>query len=268
MATPSLQKVDLERSQRDQAAKILQRGWRRYVCKEVFRHVKRMIGQCYRQDPKSLLKTVNPREAELLDPAAGVFIRFRLGGVSFPPQVYYKIFTYRPIVDVCASSPKNYNQLLRMRHLTEERDPTLLTTDQTDWYQRVENNNWRIFSCKFIAKQEFVDSIVVKQIDFHPSKLQRIEDLRKWRKRRKIEWLKRMYRDGQEEEEQKQSELLTVAKKTVKDVMHSIEDRGEDEILDWELDEILAWTSSLNFEDYWEQWKCQACSETSEMTKG
>uniref|UniRef100_A0A3B5L6X0 Uncharacterized protein n=1 Tax=Xiphophorus couchianus TaxID=32473 RepID=A0A3B5L6X0_9TELE len=206
-------------------------------CKEVFRHVRKMISQCYQQDPRSLLRTVNPREAELLDPAAGVFIQFRLGGVNFPPQVYYKIFTYRPIVDIGASSPKDYNQLQRMRYLTEEKDPTLQTMDRTGWYQRVENNNWRLFYC-----------FVTKKMDFRPSKTQRIQDVRKWKKRRKIEWLKRM--------------------KTAKDIMQSIEDKGEDEILDWELDELLAWTSSLNFEEYMEEWKNQACSHTSEPNKG
>ncbi|XP_032407560.1 uncharacterized protein C11orf65 homolog isoform X1 [Xiphophorus hellerii] len=196
--------------------------------------------------------------------------------VSFPPQVYYKIFTYRPIVDICASSPKDYNQLQRMKYLTEERDPTLQTTDRTGWYQRVENNNWRLFSCKAITEDEPIDCFVTKKIDFHPSKLQRIQDVRKWKKRRKIEWLKRMYKEGREEEQalqetleeqSDQSDLLTIERKTAKDVMLSIEDKGEDEILDWELDELLAWTSSLNFEEYMEEWKNQACSHTSEPNK-
>uniref|UniRef100_M3ZVR0 Uncharacterized protein n=1 Tax=Xiphophorus maculatus TaxID=8083 RepID=M3ZVR0_XIPMA len=261
----SLKEVEVQYSPWDEAAKIIQRAWRRYVV-QVFRHVRKMISQCYQQDPRSLLRTVNPREAELLDPAAGVFIQFRLGGVNFPPQIYYKIFTYRPIVDIGASSPKDYNQLQRMRYLTEEKDPTLQTTDRTGWYQRVENNNWRLFYC-----------FVTKKIDFRPSKTQRIQDVRKWKKRRKIEWLKRMYKEGQEEEQalqetleeqSDQSDLLTIEKKTAKDIMQSIEDKGEDEILDWELDELLAWTSSLNFEEYMEEWKNQACSHTSESNKG
>ncbi|XP_023182598.1 uncharacterized protein C11orf65 homolog [Xiphophorus maculatus] len=271
-----LKEVEVQYSPWDEAAKIIQRAWRRYVCKEVFRHVRKMISQCYQQDPRSLLRTVNPREAELLDPAAGVFIQFRLGGVNFPPQIYYKIFTYRPIVDIGASSPKDYNQLQRMRYLTEEKDPTLQTTDRTGWYQRVENNNWRLFCCKVITKKKSIDCFVTKKIDFRPSKTQRIQDVRKWKKRRKIEWLKRMYKEGQEEEQalqetleeqSDQSDLLTIEKKTAKDIMQSIEDKGEDEILDWELDELLAWTSSLNFEEYMEEWKNQACSHTSESNK-
>ncbi|XP_032407631.1 uncharacterized protein C11orf65 homolog isoform X1 [Xiphophorus hellerii] len=228
------------------------------------------------QSNAKLFKSDCVSQAELLDPAAGVFIQFRLGGVNFPPQIYYKIFTYRPIVDIGASSPKDYNQLQRMKYLTEERDPTLQMMDRTGWYQRVENNNWRLFCCKAITKKKPIDCFVTKKIDFHPSKTQRIQDVRKWKKRRKIEWLKRMYKEGREEEQalqetleeqSDQSDLLTIERKTAKDVMLSIEDKGEDEILDWELDELLAWTSSLNFEEYMEEWKNQACSHTSEPNK-
>ncbi len=28
----------------------------------------------------------------------------------FPPNIYYKIFTHRPIVDMCANSPKDYTR--------------------------------------------------------------------------------------------------------------------------------------------------------------
>jgi hypothetical protein len=48
-------------------------------------------------EPKELLKAINPREAQLLDAAAGAHIRFRLGGSSWPPLILYKIFTHRPV---------------------------------------------------------------------------------------------------------------------------------------------------------------------------
>lgn len=49
-------------------------------------------------DPRAMLRAINPREAALLDAAAGAHVRFRLGGSSFPPVVLYKIFTHRPVV--------------------------------------------------------------------------------------------------------------------------------------------------------------------------
>lgn len=44
-----------------------------------------------------MLRCINVREAALVDAAAGLVVRFRLGGSSFPPLVFYKIFTHRPV---------------------------------------------------------------------------------------------------------------------------------------------------------------------------
>lgn len=48
-----------------------------------------------RGDPRLMLRAINPREAALADAAAGIHVRFRLGGSVFPPLVFYKIFTHR-----------------------------------------------------------------------------------------------------------------------------------------------------------------------------
>jgi len=48
-------------------------------------------------DPIQLLKSINPSEAMLLDPASKCHLRFRLGGEKFPPLIYYKIFTHAPL---------------------------------------------------------------------------------------------------------------------------------------------------------------------------
>ena len=44
----------------------------------------------------------------LLDAAAGVRVRFRLGGARFPPTIYYKIFTCSALCDVGAFAPRDY----------------------------------------------------------------------------------------------------------------------------------------------------------------
>lgn len=43
-------------------------------------------------DPRLLLRAINPGEAALFDRAAGVHLRFRLGGYTFPPSIYYKVW--------------------------------------------------------------------------------------------------------------------------------------------------------------------------------
>lgn len=66
-----------------------------------------------RGDPRELLRVINPREAQLADAASGVHVRFRLGGTTFPPLVFYKIFTHRSIVDICAFGPRDYASEVR-----------------------------------------------------------------------------------------------------------------------------------------------------------
>ena len=57
-------------------------------------------------DPALMLRSINPREASLVDRASGLRVRFRLGGNSFPPQIYYKIFTRAPLCDLGAFAPR------------------------------------------------------------------------------------------------------------------------------------------------------------------
>jgi hypothetical protein len=59
-------------------------------------------------NPALMLRSINPREASLFDEAAGIVLRFRLGGASFPPLIYYKIFTKAPLCDVNAFAPRDY----------------------------------------------------------------------------------------------------------------------------------------------------------------
>jgi hypothetical protein len=48
----------------------------------------------------------------LLPPCAGartgIHARFRLGGACFPPILFYRIFTHRPVADIGAFAPRNY----------------------------------------------------------------------------------------------------------------------------------------------------------------
>ena len=39
-----------------------------------------------------------------------VFLCLRGFQDRFPPNIYYKIFTHRPIQDLCANSPKDYTR--------------------------------------------------------------------------------------------------------------------------------------------------------------
>ncbi|XP_047424446.1 protein MFI [Mugil cephalus] len=251
------------------AARIVQRAWRRHVFREVFKYFKELIGHCNQQDPQAILKTVNPRETELLDAAAGVFIRFRLGGITFPPNIYYKIFTHRPITDVCASSPKDYTQTGRKKPVaqhTNSGQPSV-QEDRSGWYERMENNSWRLFCSKVDGMGEPAEIGANKKMYFHYSRLQRKQDVDKWRKRRKIEWLKQMYRQGRLQAHPEHRHMATLVENSTQEVMDAIKRKGDDEIHEWELDELLAWTNTLNFEEYMQEWRQMACSHSSELSR-
>ena len=112
-----------------------------------------------------------------MDPFTGAHIKFRLGGLHFPPTIYYKIFVHTPLVDLGAFSPRDYTkeakQILPLflfnkskgvepqevkeivNHLQIGNPPIMRSHAsvkckyRTDgWYQRIENNGWRPISDK------------------------------------------------------------------------------------------------------------------------
>ncbi|GAB1294213.1 Protein MFI [Apodemus speciosus] len=188
--------------------------------------------------------------AELLDAAAGVQVRFRLGGVKFPPEIYYKIFTHRHIEDLCANSPRDYTKLPARYTSHNKDDPPPAVEDNSGWYRRVENNGWRPVSYRFWmpAENEVLDS--TKESEFHFSKLKRKQDLEKKRKIKKIEWMRQMYYMGSLEAKATDHETLGLIQKATKGLIKSIEDGGVDSVMEWEVDEVLNWTNTLNFDEY------------------
>ncbi|XP_034416438.1 protein MFI-like isoform X2 [Cyclopterus lumpus] len=187
--------------------------------------------------------------AELLDAASGVFIRFRLGGSTFPPNIYYKIFTYRPIADLCANSLKDY------------------TPPGSGSFQRMDNNSWRLFCRKAVPMNEPKEICANKEMKFHYSRLQRQRDVDNRQKKRGIEWKKKMYDQGRQLELRQMLAAILVVD-SGQEAMGAIEEKGQDEVLDREVEELTAWINTLNFDEYIEEWKCLACSHPSEPHHG
>lgn len=72
------------------------------------------ISSC-RGNPAQLLKGINPSEGQLLESSVNCHVRFRLGGESFPPNIYYKIFSKSNVCDINAFAPRDYSSLPRVR---------------------------------------------------------------------------------------------------------------------------------------------------------
>lgn len=270
--------ADTERSEekkildREEAAKVIQRSWRKHIDMQVYRYYRDLINFKNRGDPSSMLKCINPREAELLDAASGVHIKFRLAGEKFPPNIYYKIFTHRNIVDVCANAPRDYTQAVAKRFPAEyihNKGNSMEGDDRSGWYQRWENNGWRLVSDRVMRRVDqdpvVYESTLKKELFSH-DKVVRRQDLERKRKRKKLEWMKKMYKEGRLKARQgENAETGHMVRSVAAGIMAITDRQGHDAVEDWEVDELLEWTNGLNFDKYLFDWKEVATSAGSEF---
>ncbi|XP_060682676.1 protein MFI isoform X2 [Hemiscyllium ocellatum] len=258
----------------ENSARIIQRAWRRHIDTQLFKHYKNMINFRGQGNPRFMMKCINPIEAGLLDSAAGVHVRFRLGGETFPPKIYYKIFTHRPIVDLCANSPKDYTHPAAKqkppRQIHNRNSVKKQEDDHNGWYKRLENNDWRSLSDKYLGTtvdyMEFEPNR--KRTTFHHCTLQRKQDAKRKQKQKKIEWMKKMYQDGILQAQTLNPNTAVLVQRATEGLIDSVEQKGPNSILDWEVDELLEWTNALNFEKYLNDWTEIACSSSSANLPG
>ncbi|XP_078495050.1 protein MFI [Ciona intestinalis] len=259
-------------SNKSDAASVIQRSWRRHIDMQVFRYYRDLINFRGHGDPALMLKCINPNESKLLDSAAGVHVRFRLAGEKFPPNIYYKIFTHRPVVDMCANSPKDYTKVeakVPVGKQVHNKTLSLNTTNTKEgWYVRHENNGWRLVSDRLIYSS--MDPVTwqtsKKTVDFHHTRVQRQADVDHRRRKRKIEWMRKMYKDGMLHARETDQETSDLVDRAAKGLVNTVDARGTEAVMEWEVDELLQWTTALNFDDYLEVWKEAATSNVSEKT--
>ena len=325
------------------AAKIIQKAWRSHVDKQVFRFYKDLIGfhtkmmanelavksknkQNVSQNPDlsektiqksslvtatskqcaaTILKLISPKEAQLMDDAAGTHIRFRLaspavkngGKVSkfgqFPPAVFYKIYTHRPIVDLCATAPRDYTLPANKVTLPKQQfnfqpenfvssgifpgagqngttghQVNFLQNPTSNWYKRYENNEWRSISDSLLLSSIRVitdisnNSSAKKNQNFKPTITQRRLKRNNDKKRKRIDWLAKIYF----QDRHKNDEEL-VLKEAIEDLYVISKENQirevnpwayctniDDEIGDDDIQALVEWTDCLDYEDYSNYW--------------
>lgn len=255
-----------------EAAVIIQRVWRRHIDMQVYKYYRDLINFKTRGNPSVMLRCINPNEAKMLDAAAGINIRFRLAGARFPPNIYYKIFTNRPIQDLCANSPKDYTKpetkklTVKDQH-NHERVKKIAFDDEEGWYKRTENNGWRLVSDRLI--HHIMNDPVTwetsnKEYKFDHNRLQRRQDVNKRKKQKKIEWMQKMYKEGMLHAKADDLETIQLIEGAAAGMVATVEVAGPDALEDWEVDELLDWTTSLNFDEYRNTWSDLATSATSQ----
>lgn len=279
------------------SAAMIQRAWKRFLNRQIFLFYRDLIRFRELGDPKEMLRSINPREAQLLDKASGVHVRFRLGGSQFPPAVFYKIFIHSPLIDINAFAPRDYtkHKPITSPDVRHNKRATIINkndesenNETSGWYTREENNGWRSIAGNSTTIMEQEDDVSgpqnimakrlkaereVKKNDtlkFHYSKLMRKQDIEKKKKQRKIEWMRKMYQMTSKQLKEKKktdssySQSLTQSKldninsdTKAKDLFSGIDDP---EVLD-----ILKWCESLDYNAYEEEWRMLATSSGSDL---
>ncbi|KAK7480713.1 hypothetical protein BaRGS_00028081 [Batillaria attramentaria] len=272
----NLHKAEVRQKQSDSqvrrnAAISIQRAWRRHIDIQVYRYYRDLINFKTRGDPSLMLRCINPQEAKLLDAASGTSVRFRLAGDRFPPNIYYKIFTQRPIQDLCANSPKDYtrpeakNPTVRHKHnnISQVIDED---AERKHWYRRIENNGWRLVSDRLIhhiMNDPITYESSKKEYKFSHNRLKRRQDVEKQKKTKKIEWMRKMYKEGMLRARADDRETVQLIQGAAAGMIATVEEQGPGALEDWEVDELLDWTTSLNFEEYFSTWQGLATSAPS-----
>eukprot|EP01044_Picomonas_judraskeda_P011466 COSAG03_NODE_1566_length_3865_cov_5.286511_1_plen_350_part_00 len=246
----------------NRAATRIQNCWRAYMNTRIFRYYRDLISFRERGMPSQLLRCVNPTEARLLDAATSTHVRFRLGGVSFPPTIYYKVFCHGSLLDIGSFAPRDYTQEGSKRQIPRhsiEPGERLPNTSHDGWYRRKEMNNWRPMSMKLV--DEGLDlhlgraaAAEKSERGFHHSRALRREEREMRKRQRKREWLKKMYRTGMEEATRIAATLHEETGGNGGDFAENDVDEGEG------IDELLNWTAQLDYELYFNDWLAVATS--------
>eukprot|EP00736_Rhodelphis_marinus_P011497 Rmarinus@m.17561 len=243
-----------------QCATRIQIVWRNYLNRRIFKYYANLIKFREMGDPALMLRSINPREASLLDSAAGIHLRFRLGGHEFPPVIYYKIYTHSPLVDLGSFAPRDYANYKppnpRQRHNKVDYRQESMET----WYKRIENNGWRPMSKRLFCESDPVTvSSSKKPVFVHHIRAVRREELIRRRKKKKVEWLRKIYRAG----------MMSDRAKTAGGSAEDDDDDGASDI-DWDMeaDELLQWSENLDFEAYHSNWATLATSGRSDFMQG
>lgn len=183
-------------------------------------------------EPYKMLRYINPKEADMIDRSLSLHIRFRLGGFTFPPTIFYKIFVHNNLIDMNSFSPRDYCAKNEVS-----------TIGCTGWYQREEANNWRPVNeqLNFSDCSGLIESDPQK-ISFHYSKVLRKSKISTMRRKRKLEWMKKLYSNIEchSAEISGNEEFQIICDNRNEDELIGINARAEDQVL-------LDWTSTRDF---------------------
>ncbi|EGR30988.1 hypothetical protein IMG5_120040 [Ichthyophthirius multifiliis] len=265
----------------------IQKLWRSYTNRKIYKYYNNIILFKCKGNPARLLKAINPLEAQLLETASNVHLRFRLGGETFPPNIYYKIYTHGALCDINSYAPRDYsviqrdqndqNRKIKYKQYIQNKD----NYQSQGWYLRIDNNGWRPISHKVFIKTDYVELFSANKIKYyHFKKEKRNEKIQKKQRLNKLRWIQNMYKNARIEEEQEleqkkqnnqnqnqnqeeDEENLNIPKdfNPLKDQRYI--DLNEDQFNN-EVKDLIEWSKNLDFDEYIKDWFQLSTSNASE----
>lgn len=252
----------------DASAARIQRAYRRYLMRKTYFYYRSLLLSHERQDPLVLLRLLVHERSALLDQRSGLYLRFRLGGQTFPPNIYYKIYSAIPVVDIQSFAPRDYaSEAAALKRLAKaagplrEAEEAAIRQDQSSWYRRVENNGWRLLATNDALSSDAAQlPAKAAATFFHPNRLVRQAEAMRRRKAKKRQWLQKLYQAGMTKEKKTQGkeEKHFEWSDDADDVADSGSGSGSVSVSEGEASDLLAWTRELDYEQYQEGWIKQA----------
>ena len=216
-----------EQRRQDQqwAARVIQRAFRAHVDRRIYHFFRHLIRLRTHTSPASLLHALAPGDSLVADPAQGLYVRLRLAGPVWPPVLLYKVYTRTAVVDVGSFAPRDYYEDGRRQGKGGRGggggEDGGGGTDVSRWYVRWENNGWRVVGGPMLLEMGGgegggggggrvwggADEKGLSGGDgggkrggryHHPNRVVRKVEAERRRKERRVQWLKKMYREGEQ----------------------------------------------------------------------
>ncbi|GIQ84667.1 hypothetical protein KIPB_006207, partial [Kipferlia bialata] len=252
----------------EESASRITRAFVSYVHRKEYRRLRDMVAFRRQGDPVQLLKHLAPREAELCETNLSMqtVVRLRLGGESWPPRIYFKVFVRGGVVDLGDTAPRDYHSemtsgpwggggLTRTMGgwLNEEEG-----MDRTTWYSRVEANPWRPVGAAFASRDEVVMATTATTLKVDWRSLTRRQDKEKQRRQKKIRWMQQLYRmkrEGAEGGREGVDEGLRLERDTSDDASPGVPSQVNSRVTEEERDaDPMDWSQGLDFDSYMRDW--------------
>ena len=181
------------------------------------------------------------------------------------------MFTAQPVVDLNAFAPRNY--------ACDAQKAGAGTTDVSRWYQRCENNGWKVVGGAMMAphlRAQVEEAVAESQkvaVYYHPNREVRKVEQERRRKQRRVQWMTQLYDKGEREErerrraarEAEEAKEQTMDLFSVTQAMDDLIGRGASTPVDeaaeasdeeWEegVQAMVSWAAELDFDRYQTHW--------------